>query len=74
MRIIEILNLRSRFEELTDGYNMPDGSNINTLEWFVENGHRSNSLRDGFNDAKDMAIAIITEYENGKTITEGQHL
>ena len=39
-----------------------EGSDINTLEWFVENGHRSNSLRNGFDDAKQIAKTILTEY------------
>ena len=55
--------LRFQFEQLTSGYNMPDGSDINTLEWFVENGHRSNSLRNGFDDAKEIAITIVTEHK-----------
>jgi hypothetical protein len=66
MQIGEILRLRFEFEELTYGYNMPEGSSINTLEWFVENGHRSNSLRNGFDDAKTIAHTIITEYYNGR--------
>ena len=61
MQIGEILRLRTDFEELTHGFNMPEGSDINTLEWFVENGHRSNSLRNGFDDAKKIAQTIITE-------------
>ena len=55
--------LRTEFEEITSGYNMSfEGSDINTLEWFVENGHRSNSLRNGFDDAKQIAKTILTEY------------
>ena len=42
---------------------MPEGSDINTLEWFVENGHRSNSLRNGFDNAKQIAITILTEHK-----------
>jgi hypothetical protein len=42
---------------------MPEGSSINSLEWFVENGHRSNSLRNGFDDAKQIAIKILTEHD-----------
>ena len=58
------LNLRSDFEEITRNFNMNGhgGSDINTLEWFVENGHRSNSLRNGFNDALEIAEKIITEH------------
>jgi hypothetical protein len=62
MQIGELLRLRTDFEELTHGFSMPEGSDINTLNWFVENGHRSNSLRNGFDDAKQIAITIITEH------------
>lgn len=61
MQIGELLRLRTDFEELTHGFSMPEGSDINTLEWFIENGHRSNSLRNGFDDAKKIAITIVTE-------------
>jgi hypothetical protein len=61
--LAELLNLRYEFEEITNGYSMPDGSDINTLEWFIENGHRSNSLRNGFDDAKKLAITIVTEHK-----------
>ena len=37
---------------------MPDGSAIDTIEWFLENGHRSNSLRNGFKEAKEIAKKI----------------
>ena len=63
MYIGQLLTLRFEFEELTRGYSMPEGSDINTLEWFVENGHRSNSLRNGFDDAKQIAITILTEHD-----------
>ena len=66
MQFIELLRLRSDFEEITGGFNMPDGSDINTLKWFVENGHKSNSLRDGYQMAFQIAETIITEYENGR--------
>ena len=62
MNIAEILMMRFEFEELTSGYNLAvDGSSINSLEWFVENGHRSNSLRNGFDDAMKLAKTILAE-------------
>ena len=70
MQIGEILRLRSDFEDITRGYNMPEGSHINTLEWFVENGHRSNSLRNGFNDAYVIAQIILTEHYDGRSTNE----
>jgi len=60
--LAELIMLRHEFELITSNYNMPEGSDINTLEWFIENGHRSNSLRNGFDDAKAIAITIITEH------------
>ena len=67
--LTRIVQLRYEFEELTRGYNMDvSGSDINTLEWFIENGHRSNSLRNGFNDALTIA-KIVKEFYNGGTKT-----
>ena len=68
MNVQELLNLRTRFEDLTSDFKLEyPGSDINTLKWFVENGHKSNSLRDGYQTAYEIAEAIITEYENGRT-------
>ena len=61
--LAQLLTLRDEFEQLTQGFSMPEGSDINTLEWFVENGHRSNSLRNGFDNAKQIAITILTEHK-----------
>ena len=63
----ELLNLRTRFEETTEDFKLEQpGSDINSLKWFVENGHKSNSLRNGYQTALEIAEAIITEYENGR--------
>ena len=62
--LTRIVQLRFEFEELTRGYNMSEGSDINKIEWFIENGHRSNSLRNGFKDALEIA-KIIKEFYNG---------
>ena len=62
MSLMQLLNLRADFEGLTQNFNLSiEGSCINTLEWFVGNGHRSNSLRNGFDNAKQIAEKIITE-------------
>jgi hypothetical protein len=66
LSLTEVLRLRYEFEELTKGYNMPEGSDINTINWFLKDGHRSNSLRNGFNDATDIAKRI-KEFNNGCT-------
>lgn len=68
MNVQELLNYRTQFEEITSDFKLEyTGSSINTLKWFVENGHKSNSLRDGYQKAYELAEAIITEYENGRT-------
>lgn len=58
---MELLKCRTEFEEITNVYKLESGSDINKLEWFVENGHRSNSLRHDFNYAKQLAEKIISE-------------
>jgi len=67
LNVQELLNLRTRFEEATSEFKLDrEGSDINTLKWFIENGHKSNSLRNGYQEAYEIAEAIITEYEYGR--------
>ncbi len=67
MNVQEILNMRTEFEDVTAEFKLErTGSDINTLKWFIDNGHKSNSLRNGYQKALQIAEAIITEYENGR--------
>ena len=67
MNVQELLNMRTDFENITSDFKLEStNSDINSLKWFVENGHKSNSLRDGYQKAYELAEAIITEYENGR--------
>lgn len=68
MQLTEAIQLRNDFELITKDYNMPEGSDIDTIEWFLENGHRSNSLRNGFKEAKEIAKKI-KEFSDGCTKT-----
>ena len=63
-----VCGLRTEFEEITSVFNMPSGSgsDINTFEWFVENGHRSNSLRSGYERAKEIAVIVTEDYYGAK--------
>ena len=66
LNFMTVLELRSRFEELSKSFNMGSegsGSGISIIEWFIENGHRSNSLRNGFDEAMNIALAI-KDYDN----------
>lgn len=66
MTIFQILNLRSEFDELTSDFAMVEhSSHIDNIEWFIENGHRSNRLRNGYKRAKEIAL-IIKEYYDGR--------
>ena len=75
MNLMEILNKRYEFEEMTKSYNLDRGSDIDSIEWFIENGHRSNSLRNGFDDALKLAKEI-KEFSNEctKTVTTGEQI
>ena len=72
----ETLELRFKFEEITSDFKFNDDKNrsdINTLKWFVKEGYKSNSLRDNFEDAKEIALQIINNYKrviNDKESTE----
>ena len=66
MKLTEAIQIRSEFEFITKGFNMPEGSSIDTIEWFIDNGHRSNSLRKGFDDALTLAKKI-KEFSDGCT-------
>ena len=37
---------------------------IDSISWFIENGHKSNRLRNGFKRAKEIAH-VIKEYHDG---------
>ncbi len=74
LKITDILNLRTEFEDVTSDFRFPDnigGSSINTLKWFVENGHRSNSLRYGYDRAKEIATIIVEDCNGSKEIGAG---
>lgn len=76
MSIFQIIMLRSEFEDITKDFSMSvNGSDIDTIEWFLENGHRSNSLRNGFDRAKDIALTI-KEYADGcaKEVRAGEQV
>ena len=69
MNHMQLLNLRTEFEELASEFSnsVGSGSSINTLEWFAEYGFRSNRLRNGYDRAMEIANIILAEYKNGCT-------
>ena len=69
LSVAELLTLRFQFEELTKNYTMPEHeSHIDIIRWYVEEGYKSNSLRNGFKEALIIAEKILGE-ANGKETT-----
>lgn len=67
MTIFQVLNLRSEFDELTKEFSMVEySSSIDNIEWFIENGHRSNRLRNGYKRAREIALSIKEYYDGRK--------
>ena len=67
--VAEILNLRTTFEEITENFTMPEkGSHIDIIKWFIEEGYKSNSLRDGFDEALIIAKKIQGEVNGTEKI------
>ncbi len=71
--VAELLNLKFQFEEITINFTMVDhSSDISTMKWFVEEGYKSNSLRDGFKQALEIAEKILGEIDGtSKETTTG---
>jgi len=66
MTVAQILNLRSEWEELVNGFKMNgryDGT-INNLKWFIQYGHTNNRFREGYEEAKGIAKTILSNYKN----------
>ena len=66
MQLTQVIQLRNDFELITKDYNMPEGSDIDTIKWFIKNGNKSNSLRNGYKRALNIA-KIIKEFSDGCT-------
>ena len=62
MKIEYYLNKRFQWEELVSKFSLPkeyQNGTINSLRWFVKNGQKANSLRNGFKDAKKLEEEIL---------------
>ena len=71
MSLIVTLNNRAEYEQITSDFNIPEpykhSSDIDSIDWFLENGHRSNSLRNDFVKAKEIAQHIREYYNECQT-------
>ena len=62
LEVFELLNLRTRWEEIVHDYKLDksrqDGT-IDNLEWFITNGAKSNRFRPHFDEAIEIAKTIV---------------
>lgn len=66
MSLANLLNLRSEYERIVNDrrsrFDLPSyEGDISSLEWFVENGYKSNRFRKQFNEALQLAKQILAE-------------
>ena len=62
--VADLLNLRFQFEEITENFTMPrHGSDIDILKGLIAAGYKSNSLRDEFKQALEIAEQIVGELD-----------
>lgn len=75
--IFEILNLRTRFEQIVSfrkTYDLPSyNSDIDSLYYFINNGAKNNRFRKRFDEAMNIANNIIKSYEDEKTNLSSVH-
>lgn len=64
LSVFEMLNLRYEFEELIRGFKfVPKDGRIDNIKLFIENGHKGNRFRDGYDRALEIANIIVENYE-----------
>lgn len=60
MTVFEYINLRNEWEEIVRDFKLPMYfGTIHGLKWFLKNGHGSNSLRPGYERAREIAEHIL---------------
>lgn len=72
MTIFDVLVKRTQFEKLVSfrkTFDLPNyDSNIDSLYYFINNGHKNNRFRKNFNEAMKLAKEIILYYESLGTL------
>ena len=65
MSVFQILNLRSRWEELARNLNTDIDSSILGLKSFIEHSYKSNRFKEGWAEAMEIAEQILKETQDG---------
>lgn len=63
MTVFELMDLRFQWEEIVRTFKMSNKSgHIDNLQHFIDNGHKANRFRDGYNEAIGIAKQILSEF------------
>lgn len=67
MTIFDVLNKRYQFEQLVSyrkTFDLPDyDSTIESINYFINNGHKNNRFRKNFDEALKLAKEIMDYYD-----------
>ena len=74
MTIFDVLNKRYEYEKLVSyrkTYDLPNyDSDIVSLNYFINNGHKNNRFRKNFKEATQIAKEIINYYERSMAASD----
>ena len=63
--VFELLELRTEFEELASSFKLSSKhGNLDGLRAFLDNGHKANRFRPGYDRAVELAKTILAEFPN----------
>lgn len=78
MTLFEALSKRYQFEQLVSfrkTFDLPNyDSDLDSLKYFINNGHKNNRFRKNFNEAMKLAKEIIQYYEERSMASLGRKL
>ena len=78
MTLFEALSKRYQFEQLVSfrkTFDLPNyDSDLASLKYFINNGHKNNRFRKNFNEAMKLAKEIIQYYEERSMASLGRKL
>lgn len=78
MTLFEALSKRYQFEQLVSfrkTFDLPNyDSDLDSLKYFINNGHKNNRFRKNFNEAMKLAEEILQYYEERSVASLGRKL
>ena len=73
MNLFDILSLRTEYESIVgNSFELKSKeSDINSLQAFIQEGHKTNSFRSGYDRAMNIAETLLREETNVKDARKG---